>query len=286
MFPRTAATQTTPQPPAPPAPPAGHAPQPPAPPAPPAQATRKFWCSINGASVIKTEAEARALPSTTQAMPEDQVGGWSTLAALLGAAPASTPAQTQPMGRPAFGQRTAPVQQQQPAQQGGRGMFAGVENAEVIRRGNNINPGDYICRVCQAEYKPGRTKTFVIIELEVLKSTYEDGDPARAACNREGSRMTNFVLQNDSFASNVKEIVLAVSGFDAQGQPRDQHDTVTQAECEALVSPEQPFAGAIVYIEAREVPTRAGGIFTRVSWWPCPIKADGTPDEDRLAQTR
>ncbi len=77
--------------------------------------------------------------------------------------------------------------------------------------------------------------------------------------------------------------MLAVSGFDpATGKPRDQDDVVSQAECEAYVSPEQPFAGAMVYIEAREIDTKAGGKFTRVSWWPCPVNADGSPDEGKL----
>ncbi len=160
-------------------------------------------------------------------------------------------------------------------------MFAGVENADVIRRGNNIMAGDYICKVCSSEFKAGRQKNYIITELEVIKGSY---DPTSGPeCNRDGSRMTNFVLQNDNYLSNIKEIILAVSGIDpATGKGRDPDDVVTQAECEALISPEQPFAGAMVYLEAREVPTKSGGIFTRVSWWPCPVLADGRPDEEKL----
>lgn len=55
--------------------------QPPPPPAPLAQ--RRFWCTINGTSVLKNEAEARQLPPSTPAMPENQVGGWTTIGNLL-----------------------------------------------------------------------------------------------------------------------------------------------------------------------------------------------------------
>ncbi len=278
-----AAPATAVAPPAPPAPPMA-APAPPAPPA-AAPSARNFWCSINGAVVLKTEAETRALAPSTAAMAEDQaaLGVWSTLAVLCPAPAGASPAAAAPQSRAAFGQRAAPAQA--PVQQQGmpKGIFAGVENAEVIRRGNNINPGDYICKLCSSEFKQGRQKNMVITELEVIKSSYEAAKAETHGCNREGSRMTNFVSQNDSFVSNIKEIILAASGFDAvTGKARDPEDTVTQAECEALVSPEQPYAGALVYIEAREVDTRAGGKFTRVSWWPCPLQADGSPDEQKL----
>ncbi len=279
--PAAAAPAFAPAPPAPPVPPMAPA-APPGPPAPAASA-RKFWCFINGASVLKPEAEARALPPTTQAQNEDLSGGWQTLSALLGvgAAPAPAPAPAAAGGRAAFGQRAQPAAA--PVAQGvPRGMFAGVENADVVRRGNNIAPGDYICRVCSSEFKQGQTKNFVITELEVISSSYDESRPETHGSNREGSRMTNFVQQNQNFASNIKEIILAVSGFDAAGKARDQDSTVTQEECEALVSAEQPFTGAIVYLEARQGPTKNGGQYTRVNWWPCPLKADGTPDHEKL----
>ena len=262
--------------PVPPPPPAPA--MPPAPPAPPIQDVQ-VWVVENGASVQKALSACGHLPPTTPAM---RVGdsAWSTLAALrpaaapapAHAAPAAHPAGSSPFARPA-----APAAGGAP-----RGMFAGVENADITRRNDFIEEGDYVARLLSSEYKPGRQGNYVICELEIVVSSYNAADPTKQRCNMEGSRVSVFIKQNDSFASNIKEVMLAVSGFDEHGQPRPVDDVVSQQECEALVSPEQSFKGRLVYLEAREVPTRAGGKFTRVSWWPCPLKADGSPDTERL----
>lgn len=256
----------------PPPPPPGANPPPPPPPV-----GRPLWVGINGQTQAKTEAEARLLPPTTPAMFQGDAA-WSTIGALFPAAAAQ-----RPFGAP--GQPAAPSPGIVPVN-----LFAGVENAQVIRRGNNITPGDYVAKLLSAEFKQGRKGNYMILELQVLVSSYIADNPQFAGCNPEGSTITVFVKQNDSFLGNVKEIVLAVSGFDDQGHSRDETDPVTQDECNQLVSPAQPFAGAVVYMEARQIKTKAGGDFTRVNWWPCPLKKDaaGTlvPDLDRLTQTR
>lgn len=268
--------QAAPTSPAAPAPPVTQAaPMPPAVPV----AARSFWVAVNGQSVLKPEAECLQLPPATPAMTQDQSSGWSTIAALMGT-PAAAPAGTRSaFARPgaAAAAVTAPVAGGMP-----KGLFAGVENAEITRKGNNMNEGDYVAKICSAEYKPGRSANFVIIEAEIITSSYDANDPAKQSCNREGSRATIFIKQNDSFAGNIKEIMLAVSGFGPDGKSRDVHDTVTQDECASLVAKEQPFTGAMVYLEARNIKTKAGGDFTRISWWPCPVNADGTPDTDKL----
>ena len=248
----------------------------------PATPGRMLWVGINGQSVAKTDAEARSLPPTTPAMFQDeQAGGWKTIGAILPASPAAT----QPAHRPAYG---APGQPQQPA--GGTaipaGIFAGVEHAQVMRRGSYVEPGDYVARLLSAEFKAGRKGNQIILELAVVTSSYDHARPETHGCNHEGSTMTAFIKQNDSFLGNIKEVILALSGFDDKGMPRDETDNVSQEECNALVSAEQPFKGAMVYLEARAIKTKAGGDFTRVNWWPCPIKADGSPDLEKLAQSR
>jgi hypothetical protein len=234
-------------------------------------------------------AQYASLPPTTPAMTLDQSSGWSTIAALApqraAPTPAPAPVAAGGLARGGAGQRqiaSMPATGGAPAAGLPRGLFAGVESAEVVRRGNNVNPGDYVAKLCSAEFKQGRDANFVIIEVEMLVSSYDANDPAKIQCNPEGSRATIFIKKNDSFASNIKEVVLALSGFNEQGIARDVHDAVTQQECESLVSPDQPFTGAMVYLEARAITTREGRPFTRISWWPCPVRPDGKPDLDRL----
>ena len=281
---RNTATSTAPA--GAPPPPPGAATPPPAPPVPPATG-RLLWAVVNGQSLQKTEAEARQLPPTTVAMFQGDAN-WSTVGALLPAAAVPPPAQRPAFGTPSQPLYGAPGQPAAPAASSGipPNLFAGVENAQVMRRGSYIEPGDYVARLLSAEFKAGRKGNQVILELAVITSSYDHARPETHGCNHEGSTMTAFVKQNDSFLSNIKEIVLALSGFDEKGNPRPETDTVTAAECNALTSPEQPFAGALVYIEARPIKTRAGGDYTRVNWWPCPLNADGTPNLDAIAASR
>lgn len=257
-----------------------------APGAPPAPATpvaeRKFWVAINGASVLKTETEARGFPPTTQGMSQDQTSGWKTLAELLGGAPAVAPGGQ----RSAFGGRVTQTAPAAAATGAPAGIFAGIEGASVTRRGNNFEEGNYVCRLASAEYKQGREKNFVICEMEILISSFDPADPSTSGCNREGTFATVFVQKNDSFLPNMKEIVIACSGFDENGVPRDVNSIVTAEECNQFVSAEQPFAGALVYLEARLIKTRAGKDYTRVSWWPMPKDASGAPDFEKLKAIR
>lgn len=49
----------------------------------PPQPQRRFWLTLEGKSILKTEAEARMYPPNTPAMPEGQMAGWSTVGVLL-----------------------------------------------------------------------------------------------------------------------------------------------------------------------------------------------------------
>ncbi len=238
--------------------------------------------AVNGASLLKTETEARAFPPTTQAMTQDQSSGWKTIGELLGAVLNAPAAAAAPGQRGAFGGRVL----QTAAGAAGAGIFAGVEGAQIMRRGNNFEEGNYVCKLGSAEYKQGREKNFVICEMEIVISSHDPADPSTSLCNREGTFATVFVQKNDSFVHNMKEIVVACSGFDEQGNPRDPNSIVTADECAQFVSVEQPFAGALVYLEARKVTTKKGGEFTRISWWAMPKDAAGAPDFERLKQLR
>jgi hypothetical protein len=122
----------------------------------------------------------------------------------------------------------------------------------------------------------------VFIEAKVLISSYDPNDPGTHGCNKEGSHISICFPKNQSFTRNMKEFIIAASGFDPQGNPRPTDDTVTEAECAAAISEQQPFAGAVIYVEARQVPTRTGGQFTATSFWPARIGPDGQVDQSSL----
>lgn len=206
-----------------------------------------------------------------------------------GAAAAQQPAQQATPSQPA----QQPVQQQ-PAAQGGWGNrpqsqtqvakspFAGVENAEVYQRNAYIGEGDYLLKILSVVLKDGRNRRMIIIEGDVLVSNYDPQTAPQA--NREGTRVSSFIIDGDNFLSNLKEFIIAASGFDASGNPRPLDDVVTAEECEQVCGPDNPLAGAIIYTKARVVPTKQGNPFTRMAYHPAVIGADGTPDVQKCVE--
>lgn len=259
----------------------------------------KFWAAINGqAQPIVGVGGLRALPPNTHVSTEANPNAWMPVEQMLATlGPAALPQQAAPMQQvPTMRAVGQPPQQQAvgPAGGGGsdavpRGLFSGIETAQVFSRGNNAEEGDYVIRVDECIYKQMRSgKSGIIIEATVLVSSFDANDPTKQKCNREGSKVSLFIMKNDNFASNVKEVLLALCGFDANGQARPDDSPVSQDEAAAMVSQQQPFAGVCAYIEARVIMTKgANGAaphpFTRVSWKPCPIDASGNPNLPALA---
>jgi hypothetical protein len=191
----------------------------------------------------------------------------------FGGRPASPPTQ-QPAGRPSFGaQRTAPAK---------RSPFAGIENATVTQRNPYLGEGHYVLRIKDVIWKDARSgDSMAIIESEVVISSYDAQDPVTAKHNREGTTASICITNNDSFLSNWKEFVIAASGFDEQGQPRSIDDVVTEDEAQGVFSSEAgvtPLQGAYIFVEAHDVPTRGGGVFTRKAFKPIKLDANGQID--------
>lgn len=287
-------------------PPAGFAPQLQS--QPPVQAQRNFWAFINGATTLVTEAQARTLAPDIMLMDEAQSLPWTAAGQVLANAQPQVqqPAFQQPQ-QPAFQQPQQPAfqqpqvqqpafqQPQQAATQPGwaataapAGLFNGVSNASVTRRGNNMNPGDYIARFIAAEYKEGQKGSYVISEVEIVATSFVQGDPIKGNCNPIGQRVSVFVKRNQSFDGNIKEIMLALSPHNSDGTIRDESSAIPPGETAALLQQPCPFAGQYVYMEARDVDTKGAhgqppGKFTRISWWHCPKDAAGNPDTATMA---
>jgi hypothetical protein len=188
--------------------------------------------------------------------------------------PGNPPAQ-QPAGRPSFGaQRQAAPPKRSP--------FAGIENAQVTQRNPYLGEGNYILKIKDVIWKDTRGgDSMAIIESEVVISSYDAQDPATSKHNREGTTASICITYNDSFLSNRKEFIIAASGFDADGQPRSVDDVVSEEEAQGAFSGEagpSPYQGSYLYVVANDVPTRAGGIFTRKAFHPVKLDANGQVD--------
>ena len=241
----------------------------------------KFWVSIGGApATLHTLTQMRTVAPTAQAIDEAQTQGWQTVGAFL----AKYPVVGAPPAAGGFAGRAAPTQTS--AAGVPNNLFAGIEGATFFRKNANMTPGEYVAKVTGHEYKQGNEKNMLIVELEILVSSYVEGDPATHEALREGVRASAFIMKNVSWLQNTKEVIIALSGFDPQGRWRTENDTVTAQEGMALVDPSQPYAGALVYLEAKTITTQKGQPFTLVNWWPMPVDATGKPDFDKLRLVR
>lgn len=248
----------------------------------------KFWVGINGVPLLHPLSALRTLPPTLQATNEANTDGWFTVGHYLAKhgqpAAVAAPQMAAPV-QGGFAGRAAPSH----ASAAGvpNNLFAGIEVATFYRKNAKMTPGQYVAKITSHEYKQGQEKNMLIVELEILVSSYAEADPSTHEALREGTRAAAFVVRNTSWLPNIKEIIIAASGFDAQGKCRSETDTVTNEEAMALVDPSQPYAGALVYIEAKTIMTKKENKpFTLQNWWPMPVDASGTPDFEKLGLIR
>lgn len=150
-----------------------------------------------------------------------------------------------------------------------------------MRRGAYLTDGMYVLEILNAQYKNGRQKDMVIVECTVITSTF---DPQTSpATNKEGTKVSIFISKNDSFLGNIKSLIIAAWGFDADGNPCPLDQEVTEDDCNSLIDQRQAFAGVFIAVEAITKPTsNNGGVYTHLNYFPVPLDAVGKPDVTRV----
>lgn len=244
-----------------------------APPPPPAPNKPDLWVSVNGQTQQMSAAQYAQLPGDTQAMSLDQSSGWQPLSTFLGTtATHGTPAAPAGGGGGwARGGATGGGQQR-----GGRSaVFNGVGGAQITRRLPFISEGDYIFCVHKMFYNEGRTSNAVIAEGEIILSN----DYGETRALPEGTSASIYIGKNDAFDRNVKELIIALSGFDDAGNPRPDDDYVSPEECEHWVSDANPAQGIWIYVSARNRQMKSSEkLFTAMSYYPVAKLPDGSID--------
>ncbi len=160
------------------------------------------------------------------------------------------------------------------------GLFAGVENAQSFSSGAYIPEGVYEDVEILA-IKPIITRKkerAVVVECQIIA----DGKgPGAMPAGSKGSAM--YMLRYDSFLANMRDIAQAcasemfVGVLDEKtgklkfpdGVPLSEIDEET---CDSMCSPDQPFRGVHLRVQATTIKTKAGNPFTRYDWEPKSIK--------------
>ena len=132
------------------------------------------------------------------------------------------------------------------------GLFDGIEKVEVSQRSEYLQPGSYVLEIQAIKEGTSRSgEDYFLSEFKIIESS-NDELPA-------GAPVTWMTMKRfDSFLKGVKAFIAAAAGCTV--------DEVTQAICDAAVSSDQPMAGARVSAFAKNIKTKKGGDFTKVSF--------------------
>lgn len=160
------------------------------------------------------------------------------------------------------------------------GLFAGVETAQSFSSGAYIPEGVYEDVEILA-IKPIITRKkerAVVIETQII---VDGKGPGAMPAGSKGSAM--YMLRYDSFLANMRDIArvcaseMYAGALDEKtgklkfpdGVPLSEID---EATCDAMCSPDQPFKGVHVRLQATTIKTKQGNPFTRYDWEPKSVK--------------
>jgi hypothetical protein len=135
-------------------------------------------------------------------------------------------------------------------------IFDKIGDAKVGQDGNWVRPGNYTARIDGVKLvKKFNGEQFVAIEMHVLSAIDNDDGNGHKA----GEDITHLLkVQNPSFLGNFKQFASTALECDP--------DDLGKAEADRVTSDEQPLAGIEIAFKARQVPTKAGGQFTKVMY--------------------
>ena len=131
--------------------------------------------------------------------------------------------------------------------------FAGINNAPPSMGGQYLLTGQHKLQIeeCKVVKSQRKNADMFVVATTVIEST----NPEMSAGSQR-SWICNF--QHASALSNIRQFVSAALGVN--------FNEVDEDVCAGVVTDENPLAGTTLNAEAFEVPTRAGGVFTKVAW--------------------
>lgn len=140
------------------------------------------------------------------------------------------------------------------------GVFDTIGNAAVGQGGNYLKSGhQYLVEVLRALMKRGRQgEQFFIVELLIHESDDSTNPPGFRA-----SWTVN--MKHDASLGNIKWFLGACYGIPVADKTRLDTEITSQV-AEFAVSEQNPLAGRLLEVAVHEVPTRAGGKFSKHDW--------------------
>jgi hypothetical protein len=141
------------------------------------------------------------------------------------------------------------------------GIYSGkINNAQMGFGGVYLNDGHhYLLEISQVIYKLGRQRDeFTIAEFVV----HESDDP-KLPPGSKPSWTCN--MKHDAAPGNIKAFMACANGVDPKDDARLAAENWDEIS-ELAVSARQPLRGKFIVVTVKEVPTKAGGKFSK-HWW-------------------
>ncbi len=148
------------------------------------------------------------------------------------------------------------------------GIFDGMGEATSSRDSNYFIPSHFLGRINRV--KSGTTRKeegFFAVEVTVVHDCAPEKYERGKFGHQVGEEVTWMAMaKHDSFLPNVKQFVSSTLGMD--------DDKIGKDEVNSICGEDQPLAGLVVEIACRNIVTKAGNDFTKVSF-----KGEVVPEE-------
>lgn len=150
-------------------------------------------------------------------------------------------------------------------------LFTGVEEAKASTDSNYVRAGHYLARIDRVKAdktRPPAMRPFVAVEMSCLHA-FADGELSLQhngeewvgvnKWHRPGEGFTDMKMADqDPFLGNMKALIAGVMGVDP--------NQVTEQDCKDVCKADQPLAGMVIEIRARDIVTKNGKPFTKVTY--------------------
>lgn len=145
------------------------------------------------------------------------------------------------------------------------GLFKGMGKVKSSQDANYIKPGNYLVRLDRFKADKGRTGALVAIEMTCLAHVGKPAVGVETCAPLESMThlIPNFGKGVDMFLPNVKAFIENILGVPPEEMTDDDK---MEGYALLLADDTQPLRGVVAHVEARQITTRAGTPFTKVSW--------------------
>jgi len=150
------------------------------------------------------------------------------------------------------------------------GIFEGMGDAKSRMDANCVIPSHFLARINRCKIgKNRKDEGFFVVEMTVIHDCEPDKYQRSNFGHAVGEDVSHMMMsKHDSFLGNVKQFVSSTLNMDDDGIGKDEVNTIC--------GDDQPLAGLVIEIVARNIVTRANKDFTKVSF-------KGTVPLDELA---